>query len=174
MLHRLPRPVWHLYIPAWLLNSLDRAHSAAAVLGLVAALLLGFGLTHLRAQARLDQALPLVADAQTRGFVLGQLGDAAAATENWEGAEKHYRSALEVHGAEKNIAALSLDSSKLARAQLKRGDEQRACTTLRRARAQGAVVTEAELQQSCQALRLRGSSDGRAPGATTSATPAQP
>ncbi len=101
------------------------------------------------ATARLDEALLLVADPQTRGFVLGQRGDAAAATENWEGAETSYRAALEVHGADKNIAALSLDSSKLARAQLKQGDKRRACATLRRARAQGAVVTAAELQQAC-------------------------
>ncbi len=118
------------------------------------------------ATARLDQALPLVSDPLTRGFVLGQLGDAAAATENWEGAEKNYLSALEMHGAENNTAALSLDSSKLARAQLKRGDERRACGTLRRARAQGAVVTDTELQQACEALRLR--------SATTPSTPLEP
>jgi tetratricopeptide (TPR) repeat protein len=101
------------------------------------------------AATRLDQALPLVNDARTRGFVLGQLGDAAAATENWEGAEKNYQSALEVHDRQKNIAALSLDSSKLARAQLKQGDSRRACVTLRRAREQGAPVTDAELAQTC-------------------------
>ena len=101
------------------------------------------------ARTHFNEALPLIADGPTRGFVLGQLGDAAAATEDWDGAEKNYRAALEIHGAEKNTAALSLDSSRLARAQIKRGDSPRACETLRRARVQGAVVTESELRQAC-------------------------
>ncbi len=104
------------------------------------------------ATARLERALPLVTDAQTRGFVLGQMGDAAAATENWAGAEASYASAVEAHGADRNIAALALDSSKLARAQLKQGEGLEACATLRRARRQGAAVTEAELAQACGSL----------------------
>ena len=102
-----------------------------------------------QARAHFNDALPLIADGPTRGFVLGQLGDAAAATEDWDSAEKNYRAALEIHGAEKNTAALSLDSSKLARAQIKRGDSPRACATLRQARVQGALVTESELHQAC-------------------------
>lgn len=101
------------------------------------------------ASERLDMALPLVRDPQTRGFVLGQIGDAAAATENWDDAEDSYRAALEVHGAERNMAALSLDSSKLARALLKQGEDRRACMTLRRARQAGAAVTDAELDEAC-------------------------
>ena len=104
------------------------------------------------ARAHFSDALPLIADGPTRGFVLGQLGDAAAATEDWDGAEKNYRAALEIHGAEKNTAAISLDSSKLARAQIKRGDRRRACATLHRARVQGALVTESELRQACAAV----------------------
>lgn len=101
------------------------------------------------ARARFGDALTLVADGATRGFVLGQLGDAAAATEDWEDAEANYAAALAIYGAEKNTAALSLDSSKLARAQIKRGEGARACATLRKARIQGALVTESELQQAC-------------------------
>jgi tetratricopeptide (TPR) repeat protein len=122
------------------------------------------------AAARLDMALPLVEDAPTRGFVLGQLGDAAAATENWAGAEKSYRSALDAHGEGKNIAALSLDSSKLARAQLKQGEGERACTTLRRARSQGALVTDAEIEQACADAPLRARRDGLRPVTEAPAT----
>jgi len=98
---------------------------------------------------RLDRALPLMSDAQTRGFVLGQLGDAEAAGENWRAAEDRYRAALNVHGAQKNIAGISMDASKLARSQLKQGESRRACGTLRRAREQGAAVTEEELAAAC-------------------------
>lgn len=109
-----------------------------------------------RAAARyLDLALPLVVDAPSRGFVLGLRGDAAAAVEDWDGAQRAYRAALDAHDAEKNIAALSLDSSRLARAQLKQGDGRRACATLRRARTQGAAVTEAELSSACGAAAPR-------------------
>ncbi|MDX2235426.1 MAG: TIR domain-containing protein [Hyphomonadaceae bacterium] len=125
------------------------------------------------AAVRLDQALPLVDDAQTRGFVLGQLGDAAAATENWEGAEQRYQSALEVHGDEKDIAALALDASKLARAQIKRGEARRACNTLRRARAEGAAVTDAEMEQACAPMRP-GMPAPAQPAPAAPAGPAQP
>lgn len=101
------------------------------------------------AVTRLDRALPLMPDPQTRGFVLGQLGDAEAASQNWRGAEERYRAALNVHGAQKNIAGISMDSSKLARSQLKQGEPRRACTTLRRAREQGAAVTDKELAAAC-------------------------
>ncbi len=98
---------------------------------------------------RLDRALPLMQDAPTRGFVLGQLGDAEAASEDWQGAEERYRAALNVHGDQKNIAAISMESSKLARSQLKQGETRRACATLRRAREQGAAVTEEEFDSAC-------------------------
>ena len=53
--------VWLLMAQALVLALLAwrfRAHRLAPVLGLIAALILGFGVTHQRAQARLDQALP--------------------------------------------------------------------------------------------------------------------
>jgi tetratricopeptide (TPR) repeat protein len=115
----------------------------------------------MKASARLERALPLMPDAQTRSFVLGQLGDAAAADENWQAAETRYRAALGVHGEQKNIAGISMDASKLARAQLKQGEEARACATLRRARQQGATVTEEELRATCADVEPR-----RRPGAT--------
>lgn len=98
---------------------------------------------------RLDRALPLMQDAPTRGFVLGQLGDAAAASEDWQSAEERYRAALNLHDDQKNIAAISMESSKLARSQLKQGEMRRACSTLRRAREQGAAVTEEEFDAAC-------------------------
>lgn len=101
------------------------------------------------ASARLERALPLMPDAQTRSFVLGQLGDAAAAKEDWQSAETRYRAALRVHDDQKNIAGISMDASKLARAQLKQGEDDRACATLRHARRQGASVTEDELRAAC-------------------------
>ncbi len=101
------------------------------------------------ASVRLERALPLMPDAQTRGFVLGQLGDAAAAGEDWQAAETRYRAALNVHGDQNNIAGISMDASKLARAQIKQGEDGRACATLRRARQQGATVTEEELRAAC-------------------------
>lgn len=103
------------------------------------------------AEARLDMALTLVRDPQAKGFVLSQIGDAAAAQEDWAGAEKRYRSALQMHDAQNNTAAISLDSSRLARALAKQGDNRRACLTLRRARAQGASVTDEELAEACAA-----------------------
>ncbi|TPW07928.1 MAG: hypothetical protein FD124_769 [Alphaproteobacteria bacterium] len=101
------------------------------------------------ASARLERALPLMPDAQTRSFVLGQLGDVAAASEDWPAAEARYRAALGVHGDQKNIAGISMDASKLDRAQIKQGEDGRACTTLRRARQQGATVTQEELRAAC-------------------------
>lgn len=98
---------------------------------------------------RLEKALPLMADAPTRGFVLGQVGDAAAASEDWQRAEESYRAALSVHSEQKNIAAISMDSSKLARSQMKQGDMRRACVTLRRARQAGAAVTVEEFDSAC-------------------------
>lgn len=105
------------------------------------------------AVVKFENALALASDAQTRGFVLGQIGDAEAARENWAGAEKSYRAALSLHGAQKNIAAISLESSKLARAQLKQGEALRACATLDAARAQGATVTDEERAVACRSAR---------------------
>lgn len=102
------------------------------------------------AVVKFENALALATDAQTRAFVLGQIGDAEAARENWGGAEKSYRAALLLHGAQKNIAAISLESSKLARAQLKQGEAGRACATLDAARAQGATVTDEERAIACR------------------------
>lgn len=101
------------------------------------------------AAQRFDRALPLMGDAPTRGFVLGQVGDAAAASEDWQRAEESYRAALGVHSEQKNIAAISMDSSKLARSQLKQGEMRRACITLRRAKETGAAVTTEELDAAC-------------------------
>lgn len=98
---------------------------------------------------RLDSALPLMTDAPARGFVLGQMGDAAAASEDWQRAEESYRAALRVHDEQKNIAALSMDSSKLARSQLKQGEMQRACATLESAKQAGAAVTPEEMDAAC-------------------------
>lgn len=116
-----------------------------------------------KASARLERALPLMSDPGARSFVLGQLGDVAAANENWQTAEARYRDALAVHGDQKNIAGISLDASKLARAQIKQGEERRACATLGRARQQGAVVTEAELRAACDDVAPRRRQDASRP-----------
>ena len=139
--------LWRLLSFAYARRNHPREAASAALIG--AGIDAAAASNWREARTRFDAALPLIADGPTRGFVLGQLGDAAAATEDWHGAETNYRAALEIHGAEKNTAALSLDSSKLARAQIKRGDSARACVTLRKARVQGALVTESELRQAC-------------------------
>ena len=141
--------LWRLLSFAYARQTRPREAAGAALIG--AGIDAAAASNWREARTDLNEALPLIADGPTRGFVLGQLGDAAAATEDWDGAEKNYRAALEIHGAEKNAAALSLDSSKLARAQIKRGDSPRACETLRKARVQSALVTESELRQACAA-----------------------
>ena len=127
----------------------ERPHDAAGAAFVAAGLDAASSSNWSGAVQRLDRALPLMHDALTRSFVLGQLGDAAAASEDWQGAEERYRAALDVHGDQKNIAAISMESSKLARSQMKQGETRRACATLRRAREQGAVVTEQELGAVC-------------------------
>jgi hypothetical protein len=107
------------------------------------------------AGAEFDRALAFVGDAQSRGFLLGQMGDAAAATGDWRTAETRYLDALTVHGEQKNLAAVSMDSSKLARTQMKQGALARACSTLENARAAGAAVTEEELAGACAGARVR-------------------
>jgi tetratricopeptide (TPR) repeat protein len=118
----------------------------------------------INATLRFERALPFIADVQARAFVLGQLGDAAAAREDWPAAERQYRAALSLHGRQRDLAAISLESAKLARAQMKQGEDRRACGTLTRARQQGAAIAESELLQACAAPGLRPRALVAAPG----------
>lgn len=97
----------------------------------------------------LDAALPRLAEPQSRAFVLGQLGDAAAARQDWAEAERRYADAVRLHGAQQNAGALSVDASKLARALLQQGKQLEACRALQRATEAGAAVSAEELAQTC-------------------------
>jgi hypothetical protein len=122
-----------------------------------AARLIGDGLEAAAAQdwedatTKLDAALERTSDSDTRGFVLGQLGDVAVAREDWRAAEDRYASALGAHAEDDDKLAVAVDAAKLARAQQKRGDRDGACDTLREAQAQGASVPQAELDTACSA-----------------------
>jgi tetratricopeptide (TPR) repeat protein len=103
------------------------------------------------ANVRLQAALPLVQEAPAQAFVLGQLGDQAAAQNDWQAAEAHYRDAVRLHRAKDDLAAISVDASKLARTLVQQGQFREACQTLTRAAAEGAAVTAEEREAACKA-----------------------
>lgn len=99
----------------------------------------------------LEIALPFVArDAESKAFVLGQLGDAAAARNDWDVAERRYAEAVRLHGASKDSGALAVEAAKLARAHLAQGEARDACRTLRKAQEAGAAVAEPEMNAACR------------------------
>jgi tetratricopeptide (TPR) repeat protein len=105
-----------------------------------------------QATASLEKALPYLEKAnapESKAFVLGQLGDRAAADANWERAEVHYREAVKLHRMDKNIGAIGVEASKLARAQIQQGDLREACQTLTKAKEAGGAVTDEELKEAC-------------------------
>lgn len=140
------KALWRL-----LSNAYQRSENYDAA---AAAALVGQGLELAAAGEReaaaetLQRALPMVGE-ESRGFVLGQLGDAAAARGDWAAAERSYQLAVTLHGRRGDAGALSVDASKLARAQLEQGDADEACATLREAAAGGASVSEAEMAEAC-------------------------
>ena len=104
------------------------------------------------ATVSLEKALPYLEKAnapESKAFVLGQLGDRAAADANWERAEVHYREAVKLHRMDRNIGAIGVEASKLARAQLQQGDTREACSTLNKAKADGGAVTDEEIKEAC-------------------------
>jgi tetratricopeptide (TPR) repeat protein len=141
------RALWRMLAHAYERDGRARDAEAAALVG--AALEASAAGQWKRTAQHLAAALPLVRDPPARAFLLGQLGDALAEQSDWRGAEQRYLQALRLHGAQKNIAAISLESSKIARAQLKQGEFGRACVTLERARAAGASVTAEERKAAC-------------------------
>jgi tetratricopeptide (TPR) repeat protein len=105
-----------------------------------------------QATASLEKALPYLDKAnapESKAFVLGQLGDRAAADANWERAEVHYREAVKLHRMDNNIGAIGVEASKLARAQLQQGEAREACQTLTKAKDAGGAVTEEEMKEAC-------------------------
>lgn len=99
----------------------------------------------------LEAALPYVArNPESKAFVLGQLGDAAAARSDWDAAERRYAEAVRLHGATKDAGALAVEAAKLARAHLAQGEARDACRTLQKAQTAGAVVSEPELNAACR------------------------
>jgi tetratricopeptide (TPR) repeat protein len=105
-----------------------------------------------KATTSLEKALPYLDKAnasESKAFVLGQLGDQAAASANWERAEVHFREAVKLHRVERNVGAISVDASKLARVQLQQGERREACTTLTKAKESGGAVTDEELKEAC-------------------------
>jgi tetratricopeptide (TPR) repeat protein len=107
------------------------------------------------AAARLEKALPLVVDPKERAFVLGQLGDQAEARGELADAEEAYKKAISLHVERRDVGAISVDASKLARVQMQKGLRRDACRTLSRAKDSGAAVSEEELNDACgERLRL--------------------
>lgn len=97
----------------------------------------------------LDAALPRLTTPESRAFVLGQLGDAAASRQDWAEAATRYSEAVRLHRARGDAGALSVDASKLARALVAQGKQADACGVLQRAQAAGAAVTAEELARAC-------------------------
>lgn len=101
------------------------------------------------AQARWREALPRLRARTTRAFVLGQLGDAAAERRDFAEAEARYREALKLSTAAKDVAALSVDASKLARVLQAVGRAGEACRTLEAATEAGGMVSAEERAAAC-------------------------
>lgn len=105
----------------------------------------------------LEAALPYVArNPASKAFVLGQLGDDAAARSDWDVAERRYAEAVRLHGAAKDAGALAVEAAKLARAHLAQGEARDACRTLRKAQGEGAVVSEQEINAACRPANTGG------------------
>jgi tetratricopeptide (TPR) repeat protein len=142
--------IWRLLSVTY--NKSNRVQEAAG------AALVGQGLeasaekNETEATASLEKALPYLDKGnapESKAFVLGQLGDRAAADANWERAEVHYREAVKLHRMDRNVGAIGVEASKLARAQLQQGEAREACTTLNKAKADGGAVTDEELKEAC-------------------------
>jgi tetratricopeptide (TPR) repeat protein len=100
-------------------------------------------------ESAFQAALALTRRPLAQGFLLGQLGDAAAQVDDFRTAAAHYRAALAQHKAAGALGAWSLDASKLARAELALGRAREACAVLRAARAAGAETTPGEKSAAC-------------------------
>ncbi len=103
-----------------------------------------------QAATTLEKALPLLPSANSRAFVLGQLGDAAAKRDDWGTAEKRYRAAVDLHAQTKDVAGVAIDAPKLARAQMQQGERRKACATLNTAKRLGVDTVAGQLAQNCE------------------------
>jgi len=102
------------------------------------------------ASKTLETALPYVEQKpDSKAFVLGQLGDAAAARSDWNAAESRYKEAVRLHSMRKDPGAMGVEVAKLARAVMAQGKQREACRTLRKAREGGATVSDQELDAAC-------------------------
>jgi tetratricopeptide (TPR) repeat protein len=141
------RRLWRLLSAQYAKNKEIKAAEGAA--------LVGEGLTAAasgeadRATETLESALPLLAQASARAFVLGQLGDAAAKRDDWSTAEKHYRAAVDLHVQGKDLAGVAIDAPKLARAQFQIGDRAKACATLNAAKRLGVETVGGQVAEIC-------------------------
>lgn len=86
----------------------------------------------------------------SRAFVLGQLGDDAAARSDWDAAESRYREAVRLHTQTRDPGAMSVEVAKLARAHLAQGRPREACKALKKAIEAGATVSPSELDTACR------------------------
>ena len=99
----------------------------------------------------LESALPYVDQKpDSKAFVLGQLGDAAAARSDWNTAEARYKEAVRLHSLVRDPGAMAVEAAKLARAHLAQGHAREACKTLEKARDAGAVVATQEMDAACR------------------------
>lgn len=141
------RAVWRMlsYAYSYDLRPLEAAGAALVGDGLDAAAHADWP----TAADRFGRALPLLHNAKARGFVLGQMGDVEAARSAWGAARPLYERALAIYREQGDLAAISLNAMKLARAQRNAGDREAACATLKWASRKGVAVSPAEREKAC-------------------------
>ncbi len=110
------------------------------------------------AETRLEQALPTLQAPETRAFIEGQLGDAAARRQDWVGAAERYQSAFAARRTTSEGApatpALEIDAQKLVLALDRGGRTDEACRAVEEARQAGVSETDANVTQRCERMRL--------------------
>lgn len=133
------------------------------------------------AEQRLEAALPRLQAPESRAFVQGALGDAAARRNDWSVATQRYSAALELREqtataeAPAPVAQLQVDASKLVRALDRSGQTEAACEqALAVQRAHNVAPADEELARRCAQLRIqvRPQILQRAPAATVQRAPA--
>ncbi len=112
------------------------------------------------AEQRLQEALPRLQAPESRAFVEGALGDAAARRNDWSAATRRYGSALELREqAPANTPAaqsLQVDAQKLVRALDRSGRTADACRQAQEVQAEHDVApADQELAQRCSELRIQ-------------------
>ncbi len=142
------RRLWFLLSAAYARNREAKAAEGAALVG--AGLSAAASGAAEQANATLEKALPLLAQAGARAFVLGQLGDAAAKRDDWSTAETRYRAAVDLYTENKDLGGVAIDAAKLARAQFQIGDRAKACATLNNAKRLGVETVAGQAAEMCE------------------------